>query len=130
MKTRSAVILAAGIGSRLRPLTDDRPKALVEVCGRHILSRAMEALRSVGVERLVIASGYREEALVRALGDAPFEVLFRPNPGYATTQNSVSLALCRDVLEGEAFFRLDGDVVFDPVVLSRLGSVDAPLVAA
>jgi choline kinase len=130
MTTRAAVILAAGVGSRLRPLTDDKPKALVEVSGRHILARATDALRAAGVERLVVASGYREEALAEALHDAPFEVLFRPNPRFETTQNSVSLACCRDALEGEDFFRLDGDVVFDPAILSRLDSVRAPLVTA
>jgi choline kinase len=130
MTTRAAVILAAGVGSRLRPLTDDKPKALVEVSGRHILGRAMDALTAAGVERLVIASGYREDALVEALRGAPFDVRFRHNARFESTQNSVSLALCRDALEGEAFFRLDGDLVFDPAILSRLESARAPLVAA
>src|SRR5689334_990717 len=130
MTTRTAVILAAGVGSRLRPLTDEKPKALVDVSGRHILGRAMDALRAAGVQRLVVASGYREDALIAALRDAPFEVIFRHNARYETTQNSVSLALCRDAVEGEAFFRLDGDVVFDPNVLSRLGAAQASLVAA
>jgi choline kinase len=130
MTTRTAVILAAGVGSRLRPLTDEKPKALVDVSGRHILGRAMDALRAAGVQRLVVASGYREDALVAALRDAPFDVIFRHNPRYGTTQNSVSLALCRDAVEGEAFFRLDGDVVFDSKILSRLAAARAPLVAA
>ena len=130
MVTRAAVILAAGIGSRLRPLTDDRPKALVSVGGRTILARAIDALVDVGVEKLVIATGHREDAIVRAVSNAPIEVVLRPNKEYATTQNSVSLALCRDALEGHAFFRLDGDVLFDREILSRLSVVDAPLVAA
>ncbi|HEX4335994.1 MAG TPA: phosphocholine cytidylyltransferase family protein [Polyangiaceae bacterium] len=124
------MILAAGVGSRLRPLTDDRPKALVPVGGRSILARSLDALRAVGVDRLVVASGYREDALRAALASAPFEVIFRQNPDYATTQNSVSLAMCRDALERDAFFRLDGDVVFDAEILSRLDSAGAPLAAA
>jgi choline kinase len=130
MTTRTAVILAAGVGSRLRPLTDDKPKALVPVRGRSILSRALDALRACGVEKLVVASGYREAALRSVLASAPFEVLFRQNPRYETTQNSVSLALCRDALEHEAFFRLDGDVVFDAAILSRLDSAEASLATA
>ena len=130
MATRTAVILAAGVGSRLRPLTDERPKALVPIAGRSILERALDALRAAGVERLVIASGYREDALRAALARAPFEVIFRANPEYATTQNSVSLAMCRDVLGQDAFFRLDGDVVFDAEVLSRLDSEATPLAVA
>jgi choline kinase len=125
--TRVAVILAAGIGSRLRPLTDDRPKALVSVGDGTILSRAVDALAGAGVERLVVASGYREDALRRALTNAPFEVIYRANPRYDSTQNSVSLALCRDALEGEAFYRLDGDVVFDPEILARLDAEPASI---
>src|SRR4029077_4980804 len=52
------------------------------------------------------------------------------NPRYATTQNSVSLALCRAAVGGETFYRLDGDVVFDEAVLARLDGVSAELVAA
>ncbi|HVW25842.1 MAG TPA: phosphocholine cytidylyltransferase family protein [Polyangiaceae bacterium] len=130
MATHTAVILAAGVGSRLRPLTDEKPKALVPVAGKSILSRALDALRSVGVDRLVIASGYREDAIRRELAGAPFEVIFRANQDYAATQNSVSLAKCRDALEGDSFFRLDGDVVFDAEILLRLDSERAPLAAA
>jgi choline kinase len=130
MGTHVAVILAAGVGSRLRPLTDDRPKALVSVGGHTILARAIDALVDVGVDRVVIATGYREDAIASTLAKAPIEVVFCPNPEYETTQNSVSLALCRGALEGHAFFRLDGDVLFDHEILSRLSAVDAPLVAA
>lgn len=130
MRTRTAVVLAAGIGSRLRPITDDRPKALVPVSGRSILDRAVDALSRHGVEKLVVATGYRQEALRRALSDCPLEVTFVPNPAFDTTQNSVSLALCRSALEGQSFFRLDGDVVFDGEILDRLAASHAPLVAA
>jgi choline kinase len=130
MTTRVAVILAAGVGSRLRPLTSDRPKALVPVGGKTILGRAVDALVGAGVSRLVVATGYREDALRAALAAAPLEVVFCPNPRYDRTQNSVSLALCRDALEGDAFIRLDGDVVFDPVILSRLDSTAGQIVAA
>lgn len=130
MPTRTAVILAAGIGSRLRPLTDDRPKALVPVRGRSILQRAVSALASHGVDHLVIATGYREDAIVRALEHAPMKITYRRNPDFERTQNSVSLALCRDVLEDCAFLRLDGDLVFDAEILSRLDDSTAPLAAA
>jgi len=130
MTVRVAVILAAGVGSRLRPLTDDKPKALVPISGRSLITRAVDVLARRGVTRLVIASGYREDALVRALAGAPLEVVFRPNPRYETTQNSVSLALCRDALEGESFYRLDGDVVFDARILDRLDASGAELAAA
>jgi choline kinase len=130
MSTRVAVILAAGIGSRLRPLTDDRPKALVEVAGRSILERATLALADHGITRLVVATGYRQGALRHALSGAPFEMIFRHNPEFASTQNSVSLALCRDALEGSSFFKIDGDLLFDPEILARLDAIEAPLCVA
>lgn len=128
--TRTAVILAAGVGSRLRPLTDDKPKALVEVSGKAILTRAVEALSSHGIEKLVIATGYCDDAIRRALEGSPLEVSYRLNPRYETTQNSVSLAFCRDALSDAAFFKLDGDVLFDSRILERLDASAAGLSVA
>jgi len=128
--TRAAVILAAGVGSRLRPLTDDKPKALVEVSGKTILGRAVDALSAYGIERLVVATGYRDDAIRAALAGSRLDVVYRKNPRYETTQNSVSLALCRDALAGSAFFKLDGDVLFDPGLLERIDATTGMLSVA
>src|ERR1043165_6962711 len=130
MRTRTAIILAAGTGSRLRPLTDERPKALVEVSGKSILGRAVDALSAYGVRRLILATGYREEALERALAESKLDVVYRRNPDYEHTQNSVSLALCRDAAVGSAFFKLDGDLLFDSRILERLDASAVGLSAA
>lgn len=130
MTTRTAVILVAGLGSRLAPLTDDRPKALVDLGGESILQRAVRLLRSHGVSRVVLATGYRQDAIERVATGLGVEVTLVPNPDYANTQNSVSLALCADAVRGEGFFKLDGDVVFDPRVLERLEAAPAPLAVA
>ncbi len=128
--TRTAVILAAGVGSRLRPLTDDRPKALVEVHGRSVLERAADALSAHGVQHLIIATGYRQEAIAERLAGRLERVTLCHNPRYESTQNVVSLALCRDAVAGAAFFKLDGDVIFDPDVLLRLDASAASLAVA
>jgi choline kinase len=125
--TDAAVILAAGVGSRLRPLTLDRPKALVDVGGESILARAIRLLRAAGVDDLVVATGYREDAIQKELSRLSVRATLCPNPDYESTQNSVSLALCRDSLRGKSFFKLDGDVVFQPEVLERLALSDAEL---
>lgn len=129
--TSIAVVLAAGMGTRLRPLTDDRPKALMDVGGETILGRAVRLLIAHGVQRIVVATGYREHAIKSALEGVSAEVVYCPNPRYDTTQNVVSLALCRSAVSaGAAWFKLDGDVVFDSEVLGRLQRSASDLAAA
>jgi choline kinase len=125
----AAVILVAGIGSRLRPITDTRPKALAPVGDETILGRAVRLLLDFGISRLILATGYREEAVREALAGLAGEVIYCPNPRYESTQNSVSLALCRDAVGGRSFFKLDGDVVFDPELLTRIAEPRAELSA-
>src|SRR5689334_16322721 len=96
----AAVILVAGVGSRLRPITDTRPKALAPIGDETILSRAVRLLLDFGISRLILATGYREDAVRSALAGLGREVMFCPNPRYDSTQNSVSLALCREAVAG------------------------------
>jgi choline kinase len=128
--TEVAVLLCAGGGNRLRPLTDDRPKALVDVGGETILERAVRLLLSVGVRELVVATGYRHEAVEAAFSQCAAKVTYCHSPDFAKTQNSVSLRRCAGAVGGRPFFKLDGDVLFHPDVLARLGRDDAPLSVA
>ena len=64
-----AVILAGGRGTRLAPLTDARPKPLVEIAGRPFLDHLLEMIRGQGIERVVMLLGYRAEMIVDHLGD-------------------------------------------------------------
>jgi len=133
MKTTAAVILVAGIGSRLRPITDDRPKALVDIGGETILGRTVRLLAEYGVRKIVLATGYREDAVRAAMETAPASfgsIEYCRNPEYDRTQNSVSLALCRSAVGPGNFFKLDGDVVFQRQVLERLDASSAPLAVA
>src|SRR6476646_9805346 len=98
--TDTAVILCAGGGTRLRPLTDDRPKALIDVGGETILGRAVRLLLAAGVRRLVVATGYRAEAVRASLARCEAEVIFCHNVDFERTQNSVSLYRCGDALAG------------------------------
>jgi choline kinase len=125
----AAVILVAGIGSRLRPITDTRPKALAPVGDETILGRAVRLLLDFGISRLILATGYREDAVRAAVAGLPCEVVFCPNPRFESTQNSVSLALCREAVAGRSFFKLDGDVVFDAELLTRIAAPKAELSA-
>jgi len=125
-----AVLLCAGAATRLRPLTDDRPKCLLEVGGETILARAVRLLLASGVRALVIATGYRQEDVRAALAGCPVPVTFCHNADFARTQNAVSLHHCAGALAERSFFKLDGDVLFSGAVLERLRADVAPLSVA
>lgn len=106
------VAFAAGRGSRLRPLTDDTPKVLLEVGGQSILSRCLEALLDVGVDDLVVVVGYRADDVRAHVGDA-----FRgTSVTYAHQADRLGMAhaylAAADHLEGDAAL-IDGDCVID-----------------
>ncbi|MFC6963717.1 UTP--glucose-1-phosphate uridylyltransferase AglF [Halocatena marina] len=65
-----AVILAAGKGTRLRPLTDDKPKGMVEVDDKPILTHCFEQLAAIGVDAFVVVVGYRKQDIIDHYGDA------------------------------------------------------------
>ncbi|WP_424001087.1 sugar phosphate nucleotidyltransferase [Haloarcula salina] len=104
------VVLAAGEGTRMRPLTDDTPKGLVEVAGEPLLTHCFEALLSVGVDRLVVVVGYRGDDIVARYGeryrDAPIE--------YVRQEERLGLAHALEraapAVEG-AFVAMNGDNV-------------------
>ena len=116
-----AVILAAGMGARLRPLTADVPKCLVEVDGQLILLRALRALAAQGVTEVVIVVGYQADAIRRRVGArfAGLDIHYVDAPRYATTNNICSLWDAREFCDQDILL-LEGDVVFDDDVVARL----------
>ena len=120
----TAVLLAAGEGTRLHPYTLDRPKCLVEVAGRPLLDRALAALEAAGFDEVVIVTGYREDVLQgflagRAVHPQRLRVTCVRNPEYARTNNAYSLWSAREAVPG-GFVLLDGDLLFEPAVLTAL----------
>jgi choline kinase len=111
-----AVYLAAGEGRRLRPLTDDRPKAMIELGGVPLAERALRALRAAGMEAMVAVTGYRSEAL-RDLGDLVSE--YRFNPRFADANNIYSLWCARDVVARGCYI-VNADVLFEEEIARRL----------
>ena len=109
-----AVILAAGTSSRLYPLTADIPKALLEVAGRTILERMIDALADAQVERAVIVTGYRADRIAGHLTKGRYRIPVETvvNAAFAETNNAASLAVARPATRGDAFLLCDGDVVF------------------
>jgi choline kinase len=117
-----AVILAAGMATRLRPLTDSTPKCLLEVDGRAILGRAIDELSAAGLDRLIIVTGYRAE-MIRAYLAREFPrlaVSFAHNERFAETNNAYSLLLAEPLVGGGPFLLLDSDILFPAELVRRV----------
>lgn len=120
-----AIVLAAGQGTRLRPLTNDQPKCMVPLAGKPLLHRQLEVLRGAGIDEIVVVGGYRAERL-----EAPgLRVVL--NRRYAET-NMVSTLFCAEseMSRSEDLVIAYGDIVYEPRVLDALLACEAPLAIA
>jgi choline kinase len=117
----TALLLAAGTGSRLYPLTQNAPKCLTMVNGRSILERLISSLNLHGFNRLVVVTGYMEKQIRNFLGNqvggVKIDYIF--NPLYDTTNNIYSLWMARKVIN-EPFLLLESDLVFDISLLDTM----------
>ena len=114
-----AVILAAGLGSRLRPVTEEMPKCLTEINGKPILSHTLQSLNKYGINEVTIVIGYHGQAVIDQFG-SQFEgirISYLWNERYAQTNTMYSAWLARDVLKDGAFL-IEGDVLFKESFLS------------
>ncbi|HJW75225.1 MAG TPA: phosphocholine cytidylyltransferase family protein [Thermoleophilia bacterium] len=120
-QVRTALLLAAGVGSRLAPLTDALPKCLVAVSGVPILERLVRCLDSHGFERLVIVMGYKAETIRDYLGQSfgGVAIEYIVSPLFETTNNIYSLWLARHTID-EPFLLVESDLVFDEHLLAPL----------
>ena len=106
------IVLAAGKGTRLRPLTDDKPKGMVEVDGRPLLSHCFEQLLELDVDQIVVVVGYMKEKIIEHFGDE-----FRGVPiQYAHQREQQGLAhalLAAEEHVDDDFMLILGDNIFD-----------------
>lgn len=124
----TAVILAAGTGTRLRPLTETTPKCLLDVGGRTILARQLERVAAAGIPRAVVVTGHlaeQVEAHLRAVPQA-VAVTTAVNRGYATSGNCMSVLAAREKVTSRGIVLCDGDVVLTGDALARLAADPAP----
>jgi choline kinase len=115
--SKKAIIVAAGMGRRLQPYTDDRPKCLVEINGRSILERQLDAYRACGVEELAIVRGYRKDQ-IQIPGARTFD-----NDAYRDNNILVSLFYAEAAMQGGFLFSYS-DIVFRPEAVRA--AIDTP----
>ena len=123
--TKSAVILVAGEGKRLRPFTNSEPKCFARVAGKRILENALQALSENGCRHARIVTGHLGSLVREAITHhfAEMRVEFIQNAGYSTTNSMYSLALGLDGLD-EAVWVLEGDVFFEHDLLALAAPAD------
>lgn len=118
-----AIILAAGMASRLRPLTENTPKCLLKVGEKCLLQRSIDALTSNGIRDFVIVTGYLHEMIetfvAEQYGDK-INVKFIHNDVFDSTNNIYSLWLARPEAEGQEILLLDSDLLYDPRIITKV----------
>lgn len=115
-----AVILAAGIGSRLRPLTDNVPKCMVEVNGIKIIEKQIKNLLNNGIKEIAVVTGYQHEILNKYLNENfPFIEII-DNKEYLKTNNMYSMFLTKKFVNEESFIFMNADVFFEEMIIKEL----------
>jgi len=116
-----AIILSAGQGRRLLPMTAERPKCMLPIHGKPLIEWQLEALETCGIQQVTVVTGFGaaqiEEQLAKRNGAATTSVCF--NPFFELADNLVSCWLARSEMT-EDFVLLNGDTLFEPAVLQRL----------
>ena len=127
-----AVILAAGLGNRMRPLTNAVPKALIEVGGRPMIGRIVDGLVANGITSILVVTGHRAEDVERWLTSEYPGIGFQfvHNERYSETNNIVSTALAFEHLElDDDILLIESDLVCERAVLERIVNSPHPDVA-
>jgi choline kinase len=126
MPITKAIILSAGKGSRLLPLTEDRPKCLIDLSGRSLLEWQLDALAANQVKDVVIVTGFRDDLVDQVIaGRDGVRTLF--NPFYHVADNLGSVWLARTEFDRDVLL-LNGDTLVAPTLVAKvLAAANAPI---
>ena len=126
-----AVILAAGMGSRLGKYTKNNTKCMLPINGRTLIERALDALDSAGIRKCVIVAGYEKDNLINFVGSGykGIEITWVVNEIYNKTNNIYSLYLARDHLLSDDTLLLESDLIFEDRIIKELLENPEPTLA-
>ena len=124
-RVTTALLLAAGTGSRLYPLTKSEPKCMTSVNGKSILDRMIASLNFHGFKRLVIVTGHLESIIRNYLGNriGDMKIEYIHSPLYKSTNNIYSLWMARKAII-EPFLLLESDLIYDKELLAKMLTPD------
>ena len=119
-----AIILAAGMGKRLKELTQNNTKCMVKVNGVTLIDRMLHQIEKQHLSRIIIVVGYEGQKLIDYIGtlDIQTPIVFINNPIYDKTNNIYSLALAKEWLLKEDTLLFESDLIFEDSVLDALVS--------
>ena len=117
-----AIILAAGVGSRIRPLTDNCPKSLLRVGGKTILEMMISHIQENGIHEIVFVLGYLQRHIQDYVEThfPDLKATFITNRRFTETNTGYSLMLAIEAIQDSPFVKFDADVVFDSQILKNL----------
>lgn len=117
-----AIILAAGMGKRLKELTSNATKCMVEVNGVTMIERTLSQLDALNLERIVVVVGYEGKKLMEYIESLEIKtpIEYVDNDVYYKTNNIYSLYLARNYLLEDDTLLLESDIIFESAVLQRL----------
>lgn len=117
-----AIILAAGMGKRLKELTENNTKCMVKVDGVALIDRALHQLERLNLSKVVIVVGYEGEKLMQYIGTLGVKtpITYINNTVYDKTNNIYSLAMAKEYLVEEDTILLESDIIFEDAVLQAL----------
>ena len=123
MKTSTAVILAAGRGTRFGDMTSDIPKGFIPFKGKAMVERSIRILIDQGITRIIIGTGYHAEQYeALALRYPQIETVF--SPAFAQTNSMATLQCCRHAIGQNPFLLLESDIIYEPLAVREL--LDSP----
>lgn len=121
----TAVIMAAGMGTRFGSMTEERPKGFIEAGGKPMIVRSIETLIDCGIKRIIIGTGYLRKAYEDLANQYPqIECCF--SPLYAETNSMYTLYNCRELIGADDFLLLESDLVFERRAITALIACEHP----
>jgi 2-aminoethylphosphonate-pyruvate transaminase len=116
---KTAVIMAAGMGTRFGSMTEERPKGFIEAGGKAMVVRSIETLISCGIERIIVGTGYLRECYEALAKQYPqIECCFSER--FAETNSMYTLYNCREMVGSDDFLLLESDLVFERRAITSL----------
>lgn len=117
--TKTAVIMAAGLGTRFGKFTEILPKGFVEYKKKPMVLRSIDTLISCGIERIIIGTGWQRESYEALMKQYPqIECVYSPR--YAETNSMYTLYNCREAIADDDFILLESDIIFEKKAITSL----------